>query len=485
MTDIILKQLSLVPRIKNAYEHFLKEGDSMSTSSCKVRLSSLQNTFLKFETNHSLLLTSPDIETIRTQPYFKEELFEATEETYIQVSSLFQKYLDEHPPPPAHVLLDSTHFNETLHNINDNNNNTGNSYDCERLPRIALPEFDGEFKNWEAFRDVFVTAVVNREKLSDVYKLSYLRSHVKGDAWNLVNSFSLTEKNFNIVWKKLTDRYENKKRLINAHLSSIFSIKPMNDYTSKELKRILDSLNTPLSSLKVLQRPVETWDDFLVFHGVSLLHSDAKIHFETFVNNLNLQSLVNTTPTPPTLAQAANTTVERNSEPTTFAIFIQFLENQINMMELIENYDGSCMLSNQPKQKNQNVSTQPAKVCHTQVEQKPSGASNKTECLICKNNHHFAQCPTFKSKSIPQRIEFFKSKKRCFNCLGNHFSNKCTSEKRCTICNNKHNSTLHIVNYKKSQNSSQGHQNNATLNANVQNGRQQSSLTETDGPSNS
>ena len=65
--------------------------------------------------------------------------------------------------------------------------------------RISLPEFDGDFKNWEDFRDIFVTKVVNRQKLSDVYKLNYLRSHVKGDAWNLVNSFSLTEKNFEIL----------------------------------------------------------------------------------------------------------------------------------------------------------------------------------------------------------------------------------------------------------------------------------------------
>ena len=89
-----------------------------------------------------------------------------------------------------------------------------------------------------------------------------------------------------------------------------------------------------------------------------------------------------------------------------------------------------------------------------QPEQK-SNNNNKNECLICKNNHHFAQCPTFKSKSIPQRIEFVKSKKRSFNCLGNHFSSKCPSEKRCTVCNNKHNTSLHIVNYKKPQTKTQ------------------------------
>ena len=169
---------------------------------------------MKFESNHSLLLSSADYESLRNQPYFIDFVFDISEETYIQISSQFQKYLDDHPPPPAHVLIDSTHLNDTVHYNSSGNDN----YDCERLPRISLPEFDGNFNNWEAFRDIFVTTVVNIPRLSDVYKLNYLRSHVKGDAWNLVNSFSLTEKNFAVVWEKLRDRYENKKRLVTAHI---------------------------------------------------------------------------------------------------------------------------------------------------------------------------------------------------------------------------------------------------------------------------
>ena len=48
--------------------------------------------------------------------------------------------------------------------------------------------------------------------------------------------------------------------------------------------------------------------------------------------------------------------------------------------------------------------------------------------------------------------------------MGNHYSNKCTSLKRCSVFGNKHNTTLHLVNYKKSQIQNTS----STLNANAQ-----------------
>ena len=265
----------------------------------------------------------------------------------------------------------------------------------------------------------------------------------------------------------------------------------MSDYNSKELKRILDSLNTPLSALKVLKRPVDTWDDMLVFHGVSLLNDDAKMHFEEFLNNINLR--LSTIDPAPSISSSPSgqgpdeTAIKRDSEPAKFSSFIQFLENQINMLELIENYhtgSGPIIFTNSAKYKNSNVSTQSAKVFHVQSDQKPN--TNKNECIICKNNHHFAHCSNFKSKSIPQRIEFVKAAKRCYNCLGNHFSSKCTSEKRCTVCNKKHNTSLHIVNYKKPQNKPQNSQVNTSTHVQYSNDSvQQSCSTESHGTSNS
>ena len=140
-----------------------------------------------------------------------------------------------------------------------------NNDESERLPRINLPAFSGEYKDRESFRDMFQSSVIDKHNVPNVIKLRHLRTCLKGDAEDLVKSYPITTENFAIVWKKLVDKYENKKRLVHSHMSSLFSIKPMIKSSSSELKRILVSLNTPLSALKILGRPVDKWDDWLLF----------------------------------------------------------------------------------------------------------------------------------------------------------------------------------------------------------------------------
>ncbi|KAK9882735.1 hypothetical protein WA026_022996 [Henosepilachna vigintioctopunctata] len=70
------------------------------------------------------------------------------------------------------------------------------------------------------------------------------------------------------------DRYENKLRLVFAHLSSVFSVKPMKGESSQEIKRIISSISSPLGALESLKRPVSKWDDVLVYQIVLLLDSE-------------------------------------------------------------------------------------------------------------------------------------------------------------------------------------------------------------------
>ena len=59
-------------------------------------------------------------------------------------------------------------------------------------------------------------------------------------------------------------------------MAAIFAIQPMLKASAVDLKRIIVSLNTPLSALKVSGQPADTWDDLLIFHTVSLFDSDTK-----------------------------------------------------------------------------------------------------------------------------------------------------------------------------------------------------------------
>ena len=463
MAHIILEQIAYITRIENSYVNFTNEGDNMNLSSCKTRKDMLEKTWSKFETNHYSLFADDNYEELIKHIYFTDNIFGKTEEKYLKSLSDFQLYLDSHQCPPVHSMLESSLLPQ--HNMRLLRN-TGVSDETERLPRISLPEFDSDFKKWESFRDIFSTLVVDRVNLPNVTKLRHLRSCLKGDAENLVKSYSITDENFLVVWEKLKNRYEVKKRLVNSHVSAIFAIKPINMPSATELKRILDGVNTPISALKVLQRPVDNWDDLLVFHVVSLSDSETKKQWEIYNNNFTLAI-----PSTSTLNNVSSQVPRVDNEPPSFSKLTEFLERQISILESIEENYNSLNVNFQSNFKNSNVSTQPAKVFHTQTE--PSrkfsqSNNNKAECLICKNAHHFSQCDSYKSKSIEQRIEFVKSQRRCFNCLGNHYFNKCPSLKRCNTCGKKHHTTLHLLKRdNKSTDNNKNSVNTANLNSEV------------------
>lgn len=54
------------------------------------------------------------------------------------------------------------------------------------LPRISIPKFSGEFTEWETFRDHFRSVVIDNADLSEVARMHYLLSSLKGEASDIV-----------------------------------------------------------------------------------------------------------------------------------------------------------------------------------------------------------------------------------------------------------------------------------------------------------
>ena len=214
----------------------------------------------KFENNHTSLLNNKDYDSLKeSKPYFKDQIFENTYQIYLELLGNFQHYLDTNPLPVEPLKLDASNLHI------EHSDNAHVLHDVERIPRINLPEFDGNCRNWESFRDIFTNPVVNKTNISNATKLRHLRSCLKGEAFELVHSYNITDDNFIVVWNRLKEKYENKKRLVHAHITAIYYLKTMVRAYSSDLKRILNAINTPLSALKILNRPVEMWDDLLIY----------------------------------------------------------------------------------------------------------------------------------------------------------------------------------------------------------------------------
>jgi len=64
------------------------------------------------------------------------------------------------------------------------------------LPRIQIPHFSGEYEEWPAFRDLFTSLILKDTNISDVTRMHYLKTSLKGETELIVKNLSTTGDNF-------------------------------------------------------------------------------------------------------------------------------------------------------------------------------------------------------------------------------------------------------------------------------------------------
>nr|XP_034194980.1 uncharacterized protein LOC117611156 [Osmia lignaria] len=96
-----------------------------------------------------------------------------------------------------------------------------------RLPEIALPKFEGEYNRWQEFKSAFLSVIMDRDDLSEVDKLHYLKGALSGNAAQVIVHLPTTNEAFQKAWKLLDSRFENKHLNVQSHMGRIADLKPM------------------------------------------------------------------------------------------------------------------------------------------------------------------------------------------------------------------------------------------------------------------
>ncbi|XP_076291065.1 uncharacterized protein LOC143214212 [Lasioglossum baleicum] len=271
------------------------------------------------------------------------------------------------------------------------------------LPRIGLPTFSGEPTKWESFRDKFTSLIINDESLSDVKRLHHLNSCVKGEAENLICNLPVTDANFKIAWDTLVQRFDNKRDLIQEHLKTLYSLPHASD--ASELRSLRDKAHKTLQALRNLERPVDTWDDMIVYLLVSRLDRSSRKAWELKLGE--------------------------STEYPTYADLDKFIATRIRALGALQSI---------PKQSKRVVQTH---VATSNRLSRPRDAP--LVCSLCKTEHLLNACPLFKSKTTSQRFDFVKGERRCLNCLSQkHSVNACPSKYACQKCGRRHHTLLHF-----------------------------------------
>lgn len=86
---------------------------------------------------------------------------------------------------------------------------------CEaKLPVLKVPTFFGALDQLLEFKDAFTALVDANTSLSAIQKFYYLRSSLKNEPADMINSFEVSAANYNIAWTLLKERYENNRLIL-------------------------------------------------------------------------------------------------------------------------------------------------------------------------------------------------------------------------------------------------------------------------------
>lgn len=142
--------------------------------------------------------------------------------------------------------------------------NGNSSKENVKLPKIKLPEFDGDKRNWRTFKDLFDRIVHNNASISYEIKIQYLKTNLTGNASKLVEHLPPTEANYKTCYQLLKNRYENERESVSDLIDEILDLKVQKNETSAGLKLIHDKTFECIMSIQSIGTSVENWDVLLI-----------------------------------------------------------------------------------------------------------------------------------------------------------------------------------------------------------------------------
>ncbi|KMQ84915.1 hypothetical protein RF55_16893 [Lasius niger] len=241
-----------VTRIHN----FLNAGQGVTCEQALVRMEILQKIWISFNDNQTQLETMRAKEDEQLERITQEEEGERIvfEEGYYKAMDSARSIIAA-AQIPKQVSKDDKKDKpkEQIGNIDI------------KLPTLKLPNFAGEYDQWMLFKDAFLSLIHENRKLSPVQKFQYLRSTLKDEALQVIGGLNTSSENYEVAWDLLKSHYENKKLIINSHVSRLLEFPTVTKDKHVTLKQFIMHIRTHSKALQGLGQPVDQWDTVLIF----------------------------------------------------------------------------------------------------------------------------------------------------------------------------------------------------------------------------
>ncbi|GFR09313.1 DUF1758 domain-containing protein [Trichonephila clavata] len=196
----------------------------------------------------------------------EESELEEFEERYFNLSAKFNDKLDE-----LNVLNLSGTQNSVASSITSNSNVSN-----FRLPKLSIPQFSGNFKDWINFKDLFVSTVHSQISLPNIEKFQYLKGLLTNEPASLIKHIPLSNDSYEEAWQKLLDRYDNKKQIVQSLIKIFLDQKPIFEANSLNLRKLLDTSDECLRGLNALGEQASSKDCWLIYLLLQKIDPESK-----------------------------------------------------------------------------------------------------------------------------------------------------------------------------------------------------------------
>ncbi|XP_058810927.1 uncharacterized protein LOC131675801 [Topomyia yanbarensis] len=273
--------------------------------------------------------------------------------------------------------------------------------------KVPLPTFDGTYENWFAFRSMFETIMKRYSTESPVIKLYHLRNSLVGKAAGIIDQEIINNNDYDMAWKMLIERFEDKRLIIDKHIDALFNLSKLVNENATELRKFIDTCTKNVDALKNLGLPVEGLGECMLINRIA-----SKLDIETR-KAWELNHVDDTLPG--------------------YDDTLEFLRERCKVLEKIQPDLKQTMKSQRPVRSAQDVKGKTSTLVAT---------SNK--CPQCSDGHELWRCDTFKNVNLSEKYNLLRRIGACFNCLQKgHRTNNCTSKHTCKKCRKFHHTMLH------------------------------------------
>lgn len=299
-----------------------------------------------------------------------------------------------------------------------------------KLPHIQISPFDGKFEEWLEFKETF-TSIMKKYTGDNVEKFIHLKTFLRGEALNTIKHLGLKNDSYEVAWELLSNEYENKNAIIEAHLSTLMNLPTIVTQFPSTIAQAKTTTKSCLAALHTFDIMTETWDPMVVFILKQKLGPELRGKWEEDRKG--------------------------SHESATLKEFLQFLDTR---HKILANTPQVHMYKPKAVKTFTNTSNEQTLVQHTPVltpPHKPDHEHDENDddidaaaimysrnetCGVCNNNHRVFMCPKLANNS-QEALQLVQEKQLCTNCLYPHKITDCKSKGSCKICSQRHHTLLH------------------------------------------